>query len=548
VAPLAILLLSSFREGAPWAQGAFTLENYTRAYASAQTWGMLGNTVVIAFVSTGLSVAMAATFAYLTERTDMPLRNVAWGLMLLPLAVPGLLQGISWTLLLSPTIGMINELLRAVLAPVGVALAEGPLSIYGLGGLIFLESLRGVTTVFLLLAGAFRAMDPSLEEAATVAGADRRRTLRRVFVPVLMPALFAAGMYAFMTHLESLEIPLIVGVPAGIHVFSTYIFFSAQHTAPPQYGLSAALGATFLLASVALVIAYRRVARRADAFAVITGKAYRPRVVALGRWRYPALGAFVLFFLLTIGAPAFALVWRSLVRFYVPPSPEALARVSLANYATVFADARIGDALVHTVLVAAGTGTLTMVLALAVAWAIVRARIRWRTALDGVTFAPHAVPGVIVGLALVYLFAQPPLSALPVYGNVGIVVLGLAISFIAYGSRAMNAALVQLHRDLEEVAETSGASRLRILGRIVVPLLLPSLVAGWIWVSAHSLRAFSIPLLLSTRENIVIPVILWDLWDTGRAGAAAALGVMLVAVFAAFAVGGRAVVVRVTPR
>lgn len=405
-----------------------------------------------------------------------------------------------------------------------------------------------MTTVFLLLAGAFRAMDPSLEEAAMMSGAGRVRTLSRVFVPVLAPAFFAAGMYAFMTHLESLEIPLIVGLPAGIHVFSTYIFFSAQHTAPPQYGLSAALGATFLVASVFLVVAYRRVARRADAFAVITGKAYRPRTMRLGRWRYPAFGAFVLFFVLAIGGPMFALAWRLLVRFYVPPSLEALERVSLANYATVFADPRLRDAVIHTLIVAAAAATLTMALALVVAWAVVRGRIRGRAALDGLTFAPHAIPGVIIGLALVYLFAQPPLSVVPVYGTVWIIVLGLAVGYIAYGSRAMNAALVQLHRELEEVAAVSGALRLRVLGRIVVPLLLPSLVAGWIWVSAHSLRAFSIPLLLSTRENVVVPVVLWDLWDQGRAGAAAALGVMLVIVFAGFATIGRYVVVRVTPR
>jgi iron(III) transport system permease protein len=548
VVPLAILLLSSFREGAPWAQGAFTLENYARAYGSAQTWTMLGNTVVIAVASTALSLVVAGVFAYLTERTDMPYRNVAWALMLLPLAVPGLLHGISWTLLLSPTIGMANGALRAALSLAGVVLEDGPLSIYGLGGLVFLEGLRGVTTVFLLLAGAFRAMDPSLEEAATVAGADRRRTTLRVFVPVLAPAFFAAGMYSFMSHLESLEIPLVVGLPAGIHVFSTYIFFSAQHTAPPQYGLSAALGATFLVASALFVVAYRRIGRRADAFAVITGRAYQPRIVRLGRWRYPAFAGFAVFFVLTIGAPGFALVWRSLLRFYVPPSAEALELVSLTNYATVLADRRLGDAALHTVVVAAGAATLTMALSLAVAWAVVRGRLRGGGVLDGITFAPHAIPGVIVGLALVYLWAQPPLSLLPVYGTVWIVVLGLTVGYVAYGSRTINAALLQLHRDLEEVAAVSGASRARVLARIVVPLLLPSLVAGWIWVSAHSLRAFSIPLLLSTRENVVVPVVLWDLWDQGRAGPATALGVMLVALFAVFAAAGRYVVVRVTPR
>lgn len=548
VVPLALLLSFSFRTGTPWSPGGLTLDNYITAYTSPQTYSMLANTVAIAVVSTAIAIVIAVFFAYLTERSDMPFKNLAWGLMLLPIAVPGLLYSISWTFLLSPTIGMFNVLLRSLLNPFGLELAEGPFNIYSLGGIIALEGLRGVTTVFLMIVGAFRAMDPSLEEAATVSGAARGSTLRRVFLPLLTPAIFSAGMYSLMTNLESLEIPIVLGVPSGIHVFSTYIYFTAQQSTPPRYGLSAALGATFLVASFLLIFAYRRVAGRAERFATITGKGYRPRLVELGGWRYPALAAFLLYFLLTIGAPIFVLLWRSLHRFYVPPSLEALRAISFRNYGEVFVQAEVLRAVGNTVIVGLAAATLTMLLSLVLAWAIVRGKFKGRFMLDGLTFVPHAIPGVVIGIALIYMYLQPPLSYVPIYGTVWLVALGLSVGYIAFGSRTMNGAVAQLHHELEEAAVLSGATWRQTMGRIVLPLLLPSFISGWIWVAAHSLRSFSIPLLIASKDSEVVSVVMWSLWDQGKAGPTAALGVMLILALGILTITGRWLVSRMSLR
>ena len=173
-------------------------------------------------------------FAFLTERTDLPYRNVAWGLMLVPMAMPGLLFAVSWTLLLSPRIGMFNVWLREFLDLFGIEVSEGPFNIYSLWGMIFLEGMRGVTTTFLIMVGAFRAMDPSVEEAARTSGASNFTTLRRVSLPLLTPAIFGATMYTFMEHLESLEIPIIIGLPARVFVFPTYIYFTTQRYTPDR--------------------------------------------------------------------------------------------------------------------------------------------------------------------------------------------------------------------------------------------------------------------------------------------------------------------------
>jgi iron(III) transport system permease protein len=546
--PLIMLILFSFREGTPWTPGALTLSHYIHAYSDPQTYTMLFNTALIALSATTLSLSIAVFFAYLTERTDMPFRNVAWGLMLLPMAIPSLLSGISWVFLLSPRIGVFNVWLRSLLSLFGLQLAEGPINLYSVWGMIFLMGLGGSTTIFLMIAGAFRTMDPNLEEAARVAGAPNRVVFFRVFLPMLKPILFAAFMYSFMIQLETLEIPMVVGLPGHIYVFSSYIYFTAMRLSPPQYGLSAALGVSFLIVSLILVYWYRHITQMAGRFATVTGKGYRPRLISLGRWRYPALGAFLLYFILTILAPTLILLWRALTPYFVPPTLKAISTVTLDNFRRAFAQPGIWLATKNTIVVGLVTATLTMLLATVIAWVIIRMKFKGRGALDGISFLPLSTPGVIIALALIFLYLSYPMVKLPIYGSVWIIILGLTAWYLAFGTRTMNGAIIQIHRELEEAANICGARWLRVMRRILVPLILPAFISGWIWVAAHSLRTFSIPLLLTTKDNELVSVLLWHVWDWGLTGVAAAMGVMLIGALLILTVGGRLIVTRVSRR
>ena len=546
VASLVFLFLFSLREGTPWDPGPYTLQHYVAVYSTPATYAVFFNTAVVAAASTAISLGIAMVFAFLTERTDMPFRNLAWGLMLVPIAVPGLLFAISWTFLLSPKIGLFNLWLRELFSVFGVEWSEGPLNLYSLWGMVFLEGLRGVTTIFLMVVGAFRAMDASLEEASSVAGASSWITFSRVTVPLLMPAILAAASYNFMTNLESLEIPIVIGVPAAIHVFPTYIYFTTQRFSPPEYGLAAALSVLLVLASILLVVWYRRTIAQASSFATVTGKGYRPRLLTLGKWRYPALGLYFLFFLFTIAAPLFALLWRSLFRYHTELSKEALLRATWDNYRAVLNTAGLVSTVLNTFWVTVGAATLTMFLSLMAGWVIIRGKFKGRASLDSLLFLPHAFPGVVIGLAFIFLCAQPPLSYLNLYGTVWLIILGLTVSYIPFGSRTMNVAVVQLHPELEEAAQVAGSNWPTLLRRIILPLLLPSFVSGWLWIASHSLRAFSLPLMLANRDSQVISMVMWRMWDDGSAGRTAALGVLLILVLALLTAAGRWLVNRLS--
>ena len=511
-APIIMLVLSSLREGNFITPGAFTLGNYRTVYLNQLTYPALLNTLIYATAVSAISLTFATIFAWLVERTDMPGTNWAWTMMLLPLAMPGILRSMSWILLLSPRSGIINIYLRDYLSLFGVQLETGPFNIFTLPGMIFVEGMSGSTTLFLLMVGAFRLMDPSMEEAAKISGARTLTTLRRVTLGLMLPAVLAAAMYAFLGNLDDFETPLLIGLQAGIYLLPTLIYFTAYVS--PSYGLATAYSSIFIIFTIVMVwIYYRVVIRRSDRYASITGKGYRPRRLALGKWRWLGLGLFIGFFMLNIIMPFLTLLWASLLPSYMVPSRAALQYVTLDNFATLINEPSIINSTVNTVILGVVTATGTMALAYMVSWLIVRLKVKGGVFLDGLAFIPHAIPTVSIALALIVLYLHPAVRWIPIYGTIWIMMLALITRYIAFASRTANSAMTQIHGELEEAARTSGATRFTTLVRITFPLLLPPFIGGWVWVFAHTIRSFSIPLMMATPGNETIAVVMYHFWE-----------------------------------
>jgi iron(III) transport system permease protein len=330
--------------------------------------------------------------------------------------------------------------------------------------------------------------------------------------------------------MESFEGPLAIGLPGGIFVLSTLIYFTTRLQAPLDYGLGAVFGVVYMVMMLVLLAGYRRIVRYSERYSTITGKGFRPRVVAIGKWRYPALGMFVLYFLVTVGAPFLILLWASFLPSYRVPSEEALSLVSLKNYMEILSMPKIGAIVWNTLSLMVLSATATMLIAFFVSWVIVRTELSGRGALDAVTFFPHAVPGIVIALALMMAYLSPPLKYLSLYGTVWILAMGFIVSYIAFATRLMNSSIIQVQKELEQAAYVCGATPTRTLLSITLPLIFPAFAAGWIWVAVHVLRGFSIPLMLSSKNNQVFAVFLWEFWDRGMVSMAAALGVMLIVV------------------
>lgn len=544
IVPLVYLMIFSFRSGTAAAPGDWTLNNYILVYTSALTYEALGNTLVYTTMVASLSMAIAGGLAWLVERTDMPFRGVAWVMILLPIAMPGMLSSMAWILLLGPRTGLINVVLRWALAPLGYDAPIGPINIYSLEGMIFVESVRGSTTLFLMLVAGFRLMDPALEEAAMMSGAGNSYTLRKITLPLMLPMLLATWMYSFIGTLDDFETPLLIGLPAKIYLLPTVIYFTAYLS--PSWGLAAAYATIFLIISVILVVVYHRLLmHRTEEFATITGKAFRPRRIELGALRWPALALVFIYFILAVMLPLLILLLASLLPFYRVPSLGMFSELTLANYAQLFSETRVLRAAGNSLWVSIWVATGTMILAFLLAWAIVRQRVPGRILLDSIAFIPHAIPAVVVGVAMIMFYLSPAMRWTGLYGGLIVLSLALMSRFIPFASRTSNAAMTQIQAALEEAAYVSGASKVQVLRRILFPLLLPSFVAGWIFVAANTFRNLNVSLLMSTPQNELISVTLYDYWERqADFSMAAALGVVLVVVLAVLTIAARQMIAR----
>jgi len=523
--PLSFLILGSFSTAR--LPTDFSLEtmgwvNYLKVYTDPETYALLGNTVIYVAGSALLGISLAVTLAWLVERTNMPGKVWIYAGVPMTLAVPGMLQAMAWVLLLSPRIGLINKSLQNFLD-----LDQPPINIYSLGGMVFLEGLRLVPTAFLMLVPLMRSMDPTLEEAAAVSGARPFSATRKITLRLLAPGLVAVMIYQLMTALEVFEIPGILGLPAGIYVFSTKIYAIIRSaTFMPVYGQANALAMVYLLIAVVTTYFYARMISRVEKYTIITGKGYRPRQFDLGGWRYLALAFVFLYLFLAILLPFFVFAYASFLSYLQTPSLEAMKSMTLKNYRFLAQYGEAGDALKNTILMVVMTATATVLLSFFVSLVVVRSKFWGRKLLDQLAFVPHAIPGIVLGIAFFWVFLK--IDFLPIYGTVWAISIGFTVSFLSYGSRAMNASLLQIHKELEEAAYVSGARPWRTLWRVFLPLMLPTFVGVWIWVVLHAVRIAGLPLILyEGPRNQVLSILIWNMWDQGYVPAVAAIGTLL---------------------
>ncbi len=530
IVPLVLLAVSSVRPtGFPLEPG-FTFDNFVRVYGDPRFFALVRTTAIFALGSTALALALGIVLAWLVERTDMPGRSAFRLLIILPMATPPVLLAIGWAMLLSPRTGFFNLLLRDTLG-----LDIGPFNVYSLPGMIFVEALALVPTAFLFLAPAFRNMDPSLEEAALASGASTWTLLRRVLLPLLWPAIAACGAFLLIVCFVVFDIPGTLGMPVRIYVLSTQIYYLTADSPAgvPLYGQVSSLGLFFLGLLFLLGMGYYRATRQGQKYRVISGKGFRPRQAGLGRWRWLATGGVTLYFLLAVVAPLGILVWASLMPFQTRPNMASLALITFENHFEFLRNNLLKTAVGHSLTVALVAGTLVAALSLLISWMTVRLRVPGSRVLDTLAFAPIAIPGVMLGVAVVYVYLTLDF-VFPIYGTIWILVVAYVTHYLSFGTRLANGVLVQVHPELEEAARASGAGALRVLARITAPLVWPAVASIWIWVVAHAMRELSTALMLSGRNNVVVPTLLWDYWTGGEPTRAATVGVWLMVALAVF--------------
>jgi iron(III) transport system permease protein len=455
----------------------------------------------------------------LLARTNVPFRRTVFVGAFLSLAAPLIVKGIGWILLLGPNNGLINVWLRSTFGLQGT-----PIELFGLGGMIVIEGLLWTPIALLLALPPLSAMDPLLEEAASMCGASRWQTLARVTLPLARPAILAVLLLSFIRGLEAFEVPLLIGVPGGIVTVTTALYQSIHSGFVPRYGEASAY-AVLLMAAVALpLLLYYRATKESAKFATITGKGFRPSRIDLGKWKYPC-ALWTLIIPLSLAAPLMLLLWASFLPIYARPTLADIGHMSLANYATVATRADTLSGLWNSFMVGSGSASAIALGALIMSWMVVRRRERIRWLVDIIGSLPLVFPGIVLGIAVLVQFLN--LSFIPIYGTLWIVIFALSLKFLPYGMRFCYSGLLSIDRQLEESARTCGADGFKVLRWIVLPLATPAIAATWVYVFMHAIRDLSTAVLLSGADNSIVAVVMLDLWNNGEVPQVAALSILI---------------------
>ena len=532
VLPVLSLFASSFNMAPPGVPPVYGFGNWVGAFSDPDTLNSLWTSFALSVVRLIPSLTLAVLVSWLIARTDMPGGHIVEVLCWFAFFVPDFPLTLAWILLIDPNFGFLNKLVTAL------PFIDKPLfNPYSFWGIVWVHmGTGGIWFKVMLLTPLFRRLGATLEEAARVAGADTMTTLRRITIPLLSPMILAVAVLGFIRGLESFNTELLLGVPANIYVYGTRIYDYLQEE-PAQYGEATALGSVFFLVLAVIAVFYRRYFKGERKFAVITGQGYSTVRIRLGKWRYVALGGFVLWFAVMMVMPLVFLVIGSFMRrygFFNLKNPY-----TLSHWQNLFSDPVFLGSLKNSLMIASATALMGVLLYSAVGYMLASPRkTKSGTALEFFCWLPWVIPGILLGLGLLWIFLSTPLSTV-LYGTILGIALALTIQDSPVSTQAFKSGFLQLGQDLEESARVTGASWFYTYRRILLPLVAPVAFTVGMLNFGSAMTTISIPVLLYSAQSRPLSILLLEYSFTGELERAAALGLLITIIICTMIVLGR---------
>ncbi|MDP2373237.1 iron ABC transporter permease [Reyranella sp.] len=525
--PLLMLVFGALSDSNPVIDGFGKFKPSTKHFLE-----VLGNeNVHLAFFNalaacgggTVLAVVIGLAFSWIVVRTNTPFRGFIAGASLIPLFVPPLVAGVAWGILGSPKTGLLNTALKWMNI-------DFRFNFYSMSGLIIVFGMYYAPYVYMFTASALKNMDPSLEEASEVAGASAFTTIFTVTFPLIAPAILAGSLLSFVVMLGIYGVPAALGAPANINVLTTYIF---QLTAwsPPLYNTAAAVAILLMVVTAILVWAQQRILS-GRSFATVAGKAFRPRSLNLGKWRWFTFGLALTYLMIVVVLPTLALVIAAFRKFMFFKDFDALfdmKQYSWVHFNSVFDNPLTMLSIWNTLKVGVLTAVIGGVLAFAIGYTVFRTQVAGRKSIDLLSTVPVAIPGLVIGVA--YLWAWIGLPG-GLYGTIWILALAFVARFIPDTVKALSTSFLQIHKELEEAAWICGRGLLGTIRTVVLPLARPGVVASMTLLFVLAIRELGSSLFLYTSDTTVMAVLLLDYYEGGNTGKTAAFSLVQTAILA----------------
>lgn len=532
VLPLGMLVWASIVDIVPRpgsTGGSLTAQWYEnlihRGYLHAAT-----NSLLIACGGTALGIFFGGGLAWLGARTDVPGKILVHLAGIVPLFVSSLVGALAWGILASPNQGLLNILLRGI----GI---DWSLNVYSMWGVIFVFGIYYAPYSFLLVYSALSLMNPELEESARTHGASNFSVMRRITLPLVAPALTGGGLLTFALILENFPVPAVLGTPGGLNTLPSFIY-RLMRSAPPKSNQAAAIGVLLMVLLLVVVFVERKLLARRD-YTTISGKGFQPRVIALGKWRWPAFGFVAFYIMLAVVLPLFALLEVSLrdqpfianVGDMFDPSVFSLTDIEeTLNYGP------FRDSVINTLIVGVGAAVLGGAFCFAMAFMVTRSKVPGRQLIEYLATVPIAVPALVMGMGILWTWFLIPL---PLYGTLLLLMIAYIGRFLPQGFTSIGGSIRQVHTDLEESAVVSGATRARASVSITMPLIRSSVVSAALLLLIMSFRELSIAVFLFTTDTRMLSIVIFDFWYGGSLGRAAAASLLYSVILAVIVIVAR---------
>jgi iron(III) transport system permease protein len=516
--PLVLMLVKSFQTSQPYEPVKWGLSAWKNAFDDASLPRAILNTVILGVCRVGIAAVLGIGFAWIVTRTNVPGKRFLEVSMWLGFFLPPLPMTFGWMLLLDGQSGLLNRALRWAFH-----LHGSPLDLNSYWGIVWVQLASATSIMFLLVSPAFRRMDASLEEAAWAAGHGRLRTLFRITLPLLAPAIMVATVLVLMRSLESFEIELVLGVPSRIYGYSTQVWLYLRND-PPRYGEATALSVLFLALLLVLIVIQQRYLRRRQ-FTTVSGRGFRNEVGDLGRLRWPVFAACASFILVMIFLPLGLLILSTFMTFFGffnLPHPW-----TLAHWGKTFHDPAFTHALKNTIYLGVGAAVAASVLYSIVAYVLVRGRFRGRGTLDFLTWLPWALPGILISLALLWVFLGSGAWLAALYGTIFVLILAMVIKELPFGTQTMKAAFLQVNPELEEASRVSGHAGLSTFRRILLPIVSPAALTVALIVFVGAVREIPTVFFLASNNSMPLAPLMLNVMENGDLERASVMGLII---------------------
>jgi len=494
-----------------------SIDNFTAVLANPNVHLALLNSFVACTGGTVLALGIGLAFAWIVVRTNTPWKGLIATAGLLPLFVPPLVAAVAWAILGSPKTGLLNTLF----ASIGL---DWRLNLYSMPGLIVIFGMYYAPYVYMFTSAALRNMDPSLEEAAEISGASALQTLLTITFPLIAPAIISSMLLSFIVMLGIYGIPAVLGTPGNVSVLTTYIF-NLTAWSPPLYSNAAAVAIILMVVTGLLVVLQQKVLS-GRSFTTVAGKAFRPRALNLGPWRYLTLGLAIIYLLMVVVLPSLGLVIAAFRKFLFIRDVASLfdmRQYSLMHFERLFANTLAVRSIKNTMEVAVITAVIGGMLAFAIGYTVNRTAAPGRRVIDIISTLPVAIPGLVVGVA--YLWAWIGLPG-GLYGTIWILALAFIARFLPDTVKALSTSLMQIHRELEEAAWICGRGTLSTIRTVVLPLARPGVIAAMTLLFILAVRELGSSLFLYSSDSMVMAVLLLDYYDGGNISITAAFSLV----------------------